>query len=359
MEDPRIYPLTFQPALRDYLWGGRRLETLYGRALPPGVIAESWEISGHPTAPTRADAGVWTGQPLPVILAELGERLVGSAAAWALQRARFPLLVKLLDAQQDLSVQVHPGDAYALAHEAGELGKTEMWYVLHAEPGAGVILGVKPGVTREVFAGALQIANRKSQVANRKSPNAVERPLAELLRRVPVQAGQAIAIPAGTVHALLAGTVVTEIQQNSDATYRIYDWGRVGTDGKPRELHVEKALDVIDFAPLCPPILGREQPAGPPTPPALGAGGRIELVRNRYFVVEEVTLATGAAFDGAADGMTLEIWGCLEGQAQVEWAGATVALPAIRYTLLPATLGAFRIVAATPSKCLRVYLPAP
>ncbi|MCX6029937.1 MAG: class I mannose-6-phosphate isomerase [Chloroflexi bacterium] len=359
MHDPQVYPLTFTPVLRDYIWGGRRLETLYGRDLPPGIVAESWEISGHPTAPTVADAGYWTGQSLPAILAELGERLVGTRAGWALQRQKFPLLVKLLDAAQDLSLQVHPDDAYALGHEAGELGKTEMWYVLHAEPGAELILGLQPGTTRDDFATALQHATRNTQHATRNTQHATRNTqhaddelLMGLLRRIPVRAGQAIAIPTGTVHALLAGTVVTEIQQNSDTTYRVYDWGRVGADGKPRALHVEKALKVLDFAPPHPPILGGEKAPG-----SLGAGERIELVRNRYFVVEEVALAPGAAFTGATDGSTMEIWGCVAGQAQVEWDGEPVTLPSIRYALLPAALGAFRITAGQPSRCLRVYLP--
>ena len=115
MSNPRIYPLTFTPALRDYLWGGRRLETLFGRKLPPGRVAESWEISGHPHAPTPADTGYWAGQPLPEILADLGERLTGSRSWWALKRDKFPLLVKLLDADLDLSVQVHPNDVFAQA----------------------------------------------------------------------------------------------------------------------------------------------------------------------------------------------------------------------------------------------------
>jgi len=147
MSDPRIYPLTFTPVLRDYLWGGRRLATLYGRDLPAGTVAESWEISGHPHGSTAADCGFWEGQSLPAILDALGEQLVGSRAGWALARRKFPLLVKLLDAQQDLSVQVHPDDKYALVYENGELGKTEMWYVLHTDPGASLILGLKPGTT--------------------------------------------------------------------------------------------------------------------------------------------------------------------------------------------------------------------
>ncbi len=257
MHEPKIYPLTFTPVLRDYIWGGRRLETLYGRELPAGIVAESWEISGHPVASTAADAGYWAGQALPAIQAALGEKLTGSRAAWALARAKFPLLVKLLDANQDLSVQVHPDDAYALAHEGGELGKTEMWYVLHADPGAELILGVRPGTTREAFRAALE-AHR----------------LETVLQRVPIRPGQAVSIPAGTVHALLAGTVMSEIQQNSDATYRVDDWGRVGADGKPRPLQVDKALDVIDFDPPTPQSWGGSSRPARLLPQLWGPGSR-------------------------------------------------------------------------------------
>jgi mannose-6-phosphate isomerase len=333
MSNPRIYPLTFTPALRDYLWGGRRLETLFGRKLPPGRVAESWEISGHPHAPTPADTGYWAGQPLPEILADLGERLTGSRSWWALKRDKFPLLVKLLDADLDLSVQVHPNDVFAQAHEHGELGKAEMWYVLHAEPGAGVILGLRPGTTEAELTAAL-----------------AEGTLEALLERIPVRAGQAIALPTGTLHALLAGTVVTEIQQNSDTTYRVYDWGRVGPDGKARELHVEKALQVIDLAAshgiVVPRLIGM----------APGIVRR-ELVRNPYFVVEEVSLMSGAAYTGACDGSTLEIWGCVAGTAAIESEGAGVGLPAVRYALLPAALGEFAVRAERQCTCLRAYLP--
>ena len=339
MSDSRIYPLTFTPVLRDYLWGGRRLATLYGRDLPPGAVAESWEISGHPHGSTAADRGFWEGQPLPAILDALGEQLVGARAGWALARRKFPLLVKLLDAQQDLSLQVHPDDEYALAHENGELGKTEMWYVLHADPGTSLILGLKPGTTRGAFEAALA-ANRVETVLN----------------RVPIAAGQAVDVPTGTVHALLAGTVVAEIQQNSDTTYRVYDWGRVGADGKPRALHIDKALDVSNFG----------QPAAGIVQPRLisEAAGvvRRELIRNRYFVVEKIVLSPGSVFQGLCDGSTLEIWGCMTGEVAIECdAAAPLALSAIRFGLLPAALGAFAITASAtasaPSVCLRAYLP--
>jgi mannose-6-phosphate isomerase len=347
MPDPRIYPLTFAPVLRDYLWGGRRLATLYGRALPAGAVAESWEISGHPHGSTAADRGFWEGRPLPAILDALGERLVGSRAGWALARRKFPLLVKLLDARQDLSVQVHPDDEYALVHENGELGKAEMWYVLHADPGAALILGLKSGTTRHGFEEALA-ADRVETVLN----------------RIPIQAGQAVDVPTGTVHALLAGTVVAEIQQNSDTTYRVYDWGRLGADGKPRALHIDKALDVTNFAQ---PAAGIVRPELFSDEAGVQRGVQhSELVRNRYFVIEEIVLSPGSVFQGRCDGSTLEIWGCMQGEVAIECdAAAPLALSAIRFGLLPAALGAFSIAAPTPasatasaaSVCLRAYLP--
>jgi mannose-6-phosphate isomerase len=334
VRDPQLYPLTFAPELRNYVWGGRRLETLYDRTLPAGVVAESWEISGHPAAPTSADAGYWRGHPLPVILSALGERLVGAHAQWALARNRFPLLIKLLDAHDDLSVQVHPDDEYAQRNENGELGKSEMWYFLEVDPGVRMILGLRPGVNRDSISDALRTGR-----------------LIELLNYVPIRAGQAVALPPGTVHALLAGTVATEIQQNSDLTYRVYDWGRVGANGIPRALHIEKALDVIDF----------DAPASDDATPRLiehsARQSRTELAHNRYFVVEKVELASEASFHGICDGATMEIWGCISGQAMISWEGAPVDLPAIRYALIPAALGRFTVTAVEPSVCLRVYLP--
>jgi len=329
-----LYPLTFTPVLRDYIWGGRNLERLYSRSLPPGRTAESWEISGHPTASTVVDAGPWRGRSLPELLTELGAELTGTRAGWALERNRFPLLIKLLDAEKRLSVQVHPTDQYALTHEDGELGKTEMWYVLHARPGAQLILGLRPGVTPQRFRQAI-------------ADNTLER----WLHHLPVKAGDAVFVPAGTVHAILEGLVIAEIQQNSDTTYRIYDWGRVGADGQPRPLHVDKALAVVNF--------GQIEPG--PYPPLLVAEEkgvvRHEISRCPYFVVEKVTLARGAVYAGQTTGETLEIWGTVEGRSEVSWAGEPVSLPAIRFCLVPARLGRFAVRALEPSTMLRVYLP--
>jgi mannose-6-phosphate isomerase len=334
VRDPKLYPLTFIPALRDYVWGGRRLETLYGRTLPPGVVAESWELSGYSSNPTFADSGYWVGQSLPAILRDLREKLVGAHGAWALERDQFPLLVKLLDANADLSVQVHPDDAYARVHENGELGKTEMWYVLYAGPGARLILGLKPGTTRGAFRKALRSGH-----------------IEEALTYMPICAGQAIPVPTGTVHALLAGTVVTEIQQTSDLTYRVHDWGRLGADGMPRPTHLEKALEVIHFGGPPPGV------AAPQLLEEARGWRRFELARNRYFIVEKFEIEPGATYRATCSGATMEIWGCISGKTRVNWDGAPVPLHAIRYALLPAALGGFAVTASEASVCLRVFLP--
>ena len=327
-----IYPLTFEPVFRDYIWGGRRLETLLGRDLPPGIVAESWDISGHPDSPTRVAAGYWKGRLLPEVMAELGTALVGTHSADMLARGRFPLLVKLLDANQDLSVQVHPDDAYAAVYENGEIGKTEMWYVLHAEPGYALIHGVKPGVTRAAFRAAIE-----------------RDAIADLLNRVPVSAGDAIDVRAGTVHALLAGAVVAEIQQTSDVTYRVYDWGRVGHDGKPRPLHIDRALEVIDFRPSPGPV-------PPQTITETESLCRQLLVRRPQFTVERLILEPTATYTGTCDGSTFEIWGCMAGECSVGWAGDPISLPAVHFFLLPATLGAFTVTPKGRSTLLRIYV---
>ena len=153
-----LYPLCFSPRFQDYLWGGRNLETVLGRTIPDGIVAESWEISAHPAAPTAVLNGPLEGTSLPDLLSQYGTALVGERGRWALERGTFPLLIKLLDANQPLSVQVHPDDAFAGEHEGGELGKTEAWHILHAAPGASIIAGVRAGVDRRAFESAVSAA---------------------------------------------------------------------------------------------------------------------------------------------------------------------------------------------------------
>ena len=323
-----LYPLIFEPILKDYIWGGRNLEKL-GRNLPPGKTAESWEIAAHEDGTAVVTNGHFVGKLLTEIHQELGLDLIGTNNAWAQERSKFPLLIKLLDANQPLSVQVHPDDVYAQEHEGNELGKTEMWVVLHAAPGAAIILGVKPGSTPTNFRQAILDGN-----------------LEQYLHQIPVKAGNVVCVPAGSLHAILGGLIIAEIQQNSNTTYRVYDWNRVGADGKARPLHIDKALDVINFnqvePELCQPVLIHE---------ADGIRG-YELCRNRYFVTERVEMETGAVFNGRCDGSTLEIWGIIEGEVAIN----DVALTAVRFTLLPAAMGDFTVQATTTTTLLRSYV---
>jgi mannose-6-phosphate isomerase len=331
-----IYPLTFSPVFRDYIWGGRNLETILGREIPAGIVAESWEISGHPSSPTRVDNGPMAGKTLPEILELLGLALVGRRSQAMLARGRFPLLIKLLDANKPLSVQVHPDDDYARQHENGELGKTEMWYILYAKPDAHLIYGLKAGVTPEKFYQSLEAGN-----------------LEACLHRLPVKAGDAVFIPAGSVHAILEGILLAEIQQNSDTTYRVYDWNRVGTDGKPRPLHIDQAMDVINFEQI-----------EPTTSPVKLVEENKELRHEviaacPYFNVEKFTFyKENGSFTGVCNGATFEIWGAISGHSRVLWSGQPLDLPAIRFTLLPAMLGEFTIKTTEPATFLRVYVPS-
>ena len=326
-----LYPLLFTPVLKDYVWGGRNLERVLGRELPPGRVAESWEIAAHQDGTSTVANGPYAGQPLTAVHALLGLDLIGRRNAWAQERSKFPLLVKLLDADDKLSVQVHPNDAYALAHEGNELGKTEMWVVLHARPGARLIIGLMPNVSAQQFRQAIDSGT-----------------LEACLHTVAVEAGDFVCVPSGTVHALLEGVLIAEIQQNSNTTYRVYDWNRTA-NGQARPLHIDKALDVIDFGCIEPPLPR-------PTPLPAGEGWRrFLLCHNQYFTTERIDLDAGATFQGNLDGETLEIWGILN--AAVEING--VAIEATQFVLLPAALGPFLVSAAGAATCLRTYVAGP
>jgi mannose-6-phosphate isomerase len=326
--EQKLYPLTFTPVLKDYIWGGRNLEKL-NRVLPEGIIAESWEIAGHEDGTTVVDNGSYAGKSLVEVQAELGLDLIGSKNQWAHERGKFPLLVKLLDANRSLSVQVHPNDAYARVNENNSLGKTEMWVVLDAKPGAQLQLGVKEGTTPEHFRQAIKDGN-----------------LEQYLHYLPVKAGDHICVPAGSLHAIMDGTLIAEIQQNSNLTYRVYDWNRVGVDGKPRTLHIDKSLDVINFDQvepgLCPPWLVAES----------NGISRWELCSDSYFIVERVEMAAGAAYQGVCNGETLEVWGVIEGEAVIN----ELQLPAVRFSLLPAAMGAFTVKANSDAVLLRAFV---
>ena len=215
--------LQLTPACKDYLWGGQRLKTDFGVQSDLDPLAEAWVLSCHPDGPSLLPDGT----TLADYLAAHPEAAGSHCEAFA----DFPVLVKLIDAKGDLSIQVHPSDAYALEHEH-QYGKTEMWVVLAAEPGAFLYYGFDHEITKEEFARRIR-----------------ENTLTEVLHAAPVQKGDVFFIPSGTLHAICHGIVIAEVQQNSNVTYRVYDYGRVGADGKPRALHIEQALAVTDLRP--------------------------------------------------------------------------------------------------------------
>lgn len=217
------YPMKLSCVAKEAIWGGAKLKEQYHKQSDLEKLAETWELTVRPDGMSRVENGAFSGCTLEEVLKALGN----DAIAAGFDGDRFPLLLKLIDANAPLSVQVHPDDAFALSHE-GELGKTEMWYVLSAEPGARLVYGLKPGVTPFLLAEAISRGK-----------------IASCLREVPVAAGDVFFIPSGMVHAIGAGIVIAELQQNSNVTYRVYDYDRLGKDGKPRPLHVEKSLQVI------------------------------------------------------------------------------------------------------------------
>ncbi len=221
-------PITFCPLFYERIWGGRMLEKLYAKALPANVpIGESWEFVDR----EEAQSLVATGQFAERTLNDLWNHLRGEVFGRNYDdypSRRFPLLIKLLDAREKLSVQVHP--PAAVAEELGGEPKTEMWHVLDADPGADIFAGLCEGVTRETFKEGL-----KSGAT------------ADLIHRIPTKTGDTVFIPSGRIHAIGAGNVILEVQQNSDTTYRVFDWNRTGLDGQPRELHIEQSLRSIDF----------------------------------------------------------------------------------------------------------------
>ncbi len=209
------------------VWGGRRLETLFGKNLPAGVrIGESWEIVDREEAQSVVHTGPLRGQTLNELLADYHEPVFGKNTASASDR--FPLLFKLLDAQERLSVQVHP--PARVAHILNGEPKTEMWYVADTYLDADIFAGLKAGVGRQDFESALR-----------------EGKVAEKIHHIPMKPGDVIFIPSGRIHAIGAGNVIVEVQQNSDTTYRVFDWNRLGLDGKPRELHIDESMQSIDF----------------------------------------------------------------------------------------------------------------
>ena len=253
-----IYPMKLRPATKDYVWGGERLKRDWHKPASGDVIAESWELSCHNDGMSVIENGEYAGMPLGEMLAHMPAYKGGACGQFEF----FPILIKLIDAKTNLSVQVHPSDEYALASE-GQFGKSEMWYVVEAREGAGVYCGFK----RPVSVQELEEALRGGKIL-------------ELLNFIPMKRGDSVYIPSGTVHAICGGLLICEVQQNSSLTYRLYDYDRVDKTGKKRELHIEKALKVVNTSAVCKVnenVVAEEE-------------GVRRLAQCKYFTVREISV---------------------------------------------------------------------
>ncbi len=324
-----LYPLTFRPLLKERIWGGRNLEKLYRKPLPPGkLIGESWEVSDRPGDESVIANGALAGRTLGDLMRGHRQELLGASAPSGAS-PRFPLLIKIIDAQDTLSLQVHP--PASIAAQLGGEPKTEMWYVAQAGPRAELFVGLKNGVTRAQFEASLS-----------------GREVANCFHRIPVRAGDAMFLPSGRVHALGAHIVIFEIQQNSDTTYRVFDWNRVDGQGHGRTLHISESLASIDFFDFEPALLPAEsRPAKP--------GMLRPLVKNELFEVSLRQLAPGEAFSPYPGRM--EVVGIVEGKAQVTFQAASIDLAPGQFCLFPAECQAATLHAATPLSLLEIFAP--
>ena len=246
------------PIFHEKIWGGRKLADDFGYEIPDGPIGECWAISAHPNGDCAISGGAWDGMRLSELWDQHRELFGG------VEGDRFPLLVKIIDAKDNLSVQVHPDDAYAAEHENGSLGKRECWYVLAADEGTQIVIG--------------QRAHDRAGLASMIDEGRWD----DMLNLVPCHVGDFFPIEPGTVHAIQGGTLILETQQSSDVTYRVYDYDRVGDDGKPRELHIQQSLDVVDYAAQAPA-------SGEVTAPEVD--GVTELMECPNFVVDRVRVS--------------------------------------------------------------------
>jgi mannose-6-phosphate isomerase len=297
-------PLTFKPVYKDYIWGGERLATRFHRTGTPTPCAESWEISAHPDGASIVANGQYAGRSLPELASEFGVALMGTKTP---DPTRFPLLIKLIDAREKLSVQVHPNNSNA-ALTQGE-PKTEMWYVLDRVQGSSLYTGLREGVTPEVLRSAL-----------------LDGTADQCLTKTSINPGDTIFIPGGLVHAIGGGCLIYEVQQNSNTTYRLYDWNRAHSGNKPRPLHLEESFKTIDWG----------LTASPKASPETGS-----LVACEYFHVAKLTLSGKKSI--SHDGTTFTVLFVESGSVTVEAGGEPVLIASGTSCLIPAAARKFTL----------------
>lgn len=318
-----LYPLTFEPVYQDYLWGGQRLRDLYGRPVPTERCAESWELSDRDDGMSVVRNGPLAGMSLSALVKARAEEVVGHSSA-----TRFPLLVKIIDAARDLSIQVHPSDETAT--RTGGEAKSEAWYTLAAENEACIYAGLKQG-TRPDTLGTAVAQDR----------------ILDVIHRLPVSMGDAFDVPAGLVHSVGRGCLLLEVQQNSNTTYRVYDWGRTDAHGNPRELHMDQALASIEWA------------APPPAARRAGSDAAHEtpLVQSPYFRMYERKL--DEMWQQEKPATDYEILFVADGEAHIAGAGIEERLSRATTCLVPAAVESFSIEPLQANtRLIRVRPPA-
>ena len=300
---------------KDYLWGGNRLREEYGKELDSDKIAESWELSCHKDGQSVIEGGEFDGKTLSEFIDAKGKTAVLGTNCDRFEY--FPILIKLIDAKDNLSVQVHPSNEYALKVE-GEYGKTEMWYIVDCNEGAELIYGFKHEISKEEFADRIK-----------------NNTLLEVTNNVPVHKGDVFFIESGTLHAIGKGILIAEIQQNSNTTYRVFDYGRVGKDGKPRELHIDKALDVTNRVPPKYPTTAQGKPEKV-------EGGVKTLLRScEYFNVNELKIDGTMTLN--ADSKSFKSLLFLDGTAEISCADGKQTAVKGNSFFVPAGTGEFTV----------------
>lgn len=323
-----LYPLKFKPVYKDYIWGGRKLELL-GKKLPEGKVAESWEISCHPDGISTVSNGAYKGITLPELVKRFKRDIIGNSLPEE-NIEKFPLLIKFIDASNKLSVQVHPDEDYVHTHKSDLYGKNEMWYIISADPGAKLVYGLKQNISKEDFKKAIN----KSNVEN-------------CLNYITVKSGDFVNIPVGLVHAVGSGILLAEIQQNSNSTFRVYDYERTDDKGNKRPLHIKEALEVIDFN-------NSQSYLNKGLKTAVSEKiNKTYLVANKYFSVEKLDI--NGCLENYAGGDRFYIYIVISGAGQIVYNRDKIEIKLGDSLLIPASMGEYFLKGQM--EILKAYVP--
>jgi mannose-6-phosphate isomerase len=324
----KLYPLKFKTIFKDKIWGGQKIKSVLGKEFAPlPNCGETWELSGVNGDISEVSNGALSGKLLTEIISEYGSDLLGSRVLKG-YGSEFPLLIKFIDAADDLSIQVHPDNALAKKRH-NSFGKTEMWYIMQADEGATLISGFNTELDRASYQKACD-----------------EGRLNDILNRELAEAGDVFFLPAGRVHTIGKGLLLAEIQQTSDVTYRIYDFDRKDAHGNLRELHLEESLDAIDY----------KKYDHYKTPYQPQKGKSVEVVKCEYFVTNRLDLTRDLAVDHAGLD-SFKIYICLSGKASITYEGGSESLELGDVILVPATMEAYRIETTLGVNLLETYIP--